>query len=160
MTKQTGKPDAGRAIKPSNDTSRIASSLAFPPHNLTSHRVRTGVALDPGRQSVSATVVEAAIRDRALRWTFVPSQLLADSAWDMLLELLHAEITERRVSEAILCKAAGVPAGVGRRWINALVDRGLCTRSADGGHSEMLELSMRGSEAMRGYFAELAMRLE
>ena len=104
--------------------------------------------------------MEAAIQDRALRWTFVPAQLLTDSAWDMLLELLHAEITERRVSEWILCKAAGVPAGVGQRWIDALVERGLCTRGADGGHSDRLELSMRGSEAMRGYFTELAMRSE
>lgn len=113
-----------------------------------------------GGQPLSVSVVEAAIRERALRWTFVPAELLTDSAWDMLLELIHAEITTRRITSSILCKSAGVPASVGRRWIDHLIAKDLCTRSIDAGDSDTVELTMRGSEAMRGYFSELAVRPE
>jgi len=160
MTKQSGVPDAGRALKPSHDTTRIASSLAFPPLTQNCPQIETRDASQLGGQRLSAAVVEAAIHQRALRWTFVPAQLLTDTAWDMLLELLHAEITERRVTSSILCKAAGVPASVGRRWIDALLAQGLCTRGVDAGDSDTVELTTPGSEAMRGYFSELAMRRE
>ena len=150
MTKQSGDPDAGRPLKPSNDTIRIATSLAFP----------SGTRSEPGFASgsygpLTATVVEAAIRERALRLTFVPAQLLTDPAWGMLLELLHAEITERRVTSSILCKAAGVQASAGRRWIDALVATGMCTRGGDDRHPDTVELSLQGTQAMHGYFAEL-----
>lgn len=160
MTKQSGNPDAERALNLSNDTARIASSLAFPPHSPIPAHLGTEVAPGLGGQPLSATVVEAAIRERALRWTFFPAELLTDSAWAMLLELLHAEITERRANSSILCKAAGVPASVGRRWIDALVAMDLCTRRCDAGDLEAVELTVRGSEAMRAYFSELAMRSE
>ena len=160
MTKQSGVPDSGRVLKPSNDTTRVARSLAFPPGTPNSPALETGVASELGSQPLSAAVVESAIHERALRWTFVPAQLLTDSAWDMLLELIHSEITKRRVTSSILCKAAGVPASVGRRWIDALAAKGLCTRRDDAGDPDAVELTMRGSEAMRGYFSELANRSE
>lgn len=159
MTKQSGNPDAGRALKPSNDTARIANSLALPSARVFSHR-ETGDATASGEQLLSAKVVEAAIREQTLRWTYVPAQLLADCAWPMLLELLHSEITERQVTPSVLCKAAGVSAAAGRRWIDALVRKGLCARGGDGGDSDTVELSTQGSQAMRGYFAELLMRRE
>jgi len=158
MTKQSGVPDAGRVLKPSNDTTRIARSLAFPPR--ASPDLETEVASELGRQPLSAAVVEAAIRERALRMTYVPAQLLTDSAWSMLLELIHAEISKRRISSSILCKAAGVQASVGRRWIDELVAKGLCKRGNQAGDPDTVELTMRGSEAMRGYFSELAIRPE
>lgn len=158
MTKQSGVPDAGRVLKPSDDTTRIARSLAF--SQCISPDLETGVALELGGEPLSAAVVEAAIRERALRWSFVPAQLLTDSAWAMLLELIHAEITKRRITSSILCKAAGVPASVGRRWIDELVAKGLCTRRDKAGYPDTVKLTTRGSEAMRGYFSELAMRPE
>ena len=153
MTKQSGVRGGGQVLKPSNDTTRIARSLAFPPRT----PVSPGIASEFGEQALSATVVESAIRERALRWVFVPAELLTDFAWDILLELLHAEITSRRATSSILCKAAGVPASVGERWIDHLIAKGLCTRRADAGDPDTVELTMRGSEAMRGYFSELDM---
>ena len=157
MTKQSGVPDAERALKASNDTTRIATSLASPPRTPSRH-VEPGIASDRDGPPLSAAVVEIAIRERALRWTLVSAQLLTDSAWDMLLELLHAEITERCVTSSILWKAAGVPSSTGRRWIDALVAEGLCKRATDADDRETIELSRQGSEAMRRYFAEVAAR--
>ena len=155
MTRESEKPEAERALNPSNDTNRIATSLVFPQNT---HR--TGAASSSGGQRLSAKVVEAAIGEQALRWTYVPAQLLADYAWPMLLELLHAEITDRRVTSSVLCKAAGVSAAAGRRWIDALVEKGLCTAGGDARGSDTVELSLQGSQALRSYFAKLAMRRE
>lgn len=151
MTKQSGVPDAGHVLKPSNDTTRIASSLASP-----RTPVSPGIASELGGQPLSAKVVEAAIRERALRWSFIPAELQTDFAWDMLLELLHAEITNRRATSSILCKAAGVPASVGRRWIDHLIAKDLCVLRVDARDADTVELTVRGSEAMRAYFSELA----
>jgi hypothetical protein len=155
MTKYSGVPRAGRPLKPSNDTLRIATSLgrrldAPPPRR----EAETLSDLVP----VSAATVEAIIRRRALRATHIPGDLLAEAAWDMLLELMHAELSERRVTASILCKAAGVSTAVGRRWIDVLLSKGLCTRTAgaDDPDESFVQLSYEGGKAMRGYFSDLA----
>ena len=152
MTKQTGVPDSGQPLEPSNDTIRIATALG-------SHPDRSLPGLEAVARSsskpVSAASVEALIRQRALRSMYVPGKVLAEPAWDMLLELLHAELTERSVVASILCKAAGISNATGLRWIDVLVSQGLCIRTT-GPSTVCIQLSEHGSEAMRGYFAELA----
>ena len=155
MTKHSGVPGPGRPLKPSNHTLRITTALG-PRHDAP--------PLTPISHSgpVSAATVEAIIRQRALRATHLPGELLADAAWDMLLELMHAELGERRVTASILCKAAAVSTSVGLRWIDVLLSKGLCTRTArtDDPDESFVQLSDEGSKAMRGYFTDLAERSE
>jgi DNA-binding MarR family transcriptional regulator len=101
--------------------------------------------------------VEAFIQQRALRFAYLPSELLCEPAWDMLLELFHAELSSRRLVEPILCKAARVSTSSGSRWIDALVEENLCIRSIDPSNTAavFVKLSAEGFEAMRSYFAEL-----
>ena len=150
MTKHSGFRHLGQPLKPSNNTVRIATSL--------------GSACDleassaAGAGSLSAGMVEAIIQERELRANYVPGELLTEPAWDMLLELLHAELVERDVTAAVLCKAARVSLSVGLRWIEVLVSKGLCTCTnlITNPDRTVVELSERGSEAMRGYLAEVA----
>jgi hypothetical protein len=159
MTKHSGVPGPGRPLQPSNDTLRISTALG-PRHDGPPLRPEQETLSDVG--PVSAAAVEAIIRRRALRETHIPGELLADAGWDMLLELMHAELGERRVTVSILCKAAGVSTSVGRRWIDVLISKGLCTRTvgADDPDENFVQLSDEGSKAMRGYFTDLAQHSE
>ena len=150
MTKQSGKPDPERSLSPSNDTSRIAAGL----RSLEGDRgVPSSAAPIPA--SLSAAAVEAVIEARAKRSAHLPFELFGDPAWDMLLELMHAEITHRRITLPILCKAAGVQPGTGRRWVEALARKGLCTELDYDPEHGTISLSDSGSRAMRAYFGAL-----
>ena len=158
MTKQSGVPEPGRVLEPSNDTTRIATAL-----RLLAGRSPPAFAGPPNATHswppLSAAVVEAVISARALRSAYVPAELLSDPAWDMLLELLHAEITKRRVTTSILSKAAGIRTSAGLRWIETLIMMGLCAWSKSPDHG-FVQLTDQGSGAVRAYFAKLQDSLE
>lgn len=80
---------------------------------------------------VSAVQVRDLLRARRLRADFLPGDLFADPAWDMLLDLLAARLEHARVSVSSLCIAAAVPPTTALRWIRTLTDKGLVERQAD-----------------------------
>src|SRR5690349_17453060 len=96
MTKQTRVSKIRVPLSCSSATSRIASGLlAWPgPEPACSDDPASGQ--DDAADSVLLEAVEAAIRARALRPEHVPSELLLDPAWDMLLELFRAEVSGRQ----------------------------------------------------------------
>jgi DNA-binding MarR family transcriptional regulator len=141
----------------SDDVSRIASTLA---------RLSTGPAappltavkpLDAEAPSVSAETIRAIIRARRLRGRYFQEELFADPAWDMLLDLLQAEISHLRVPVSSLCIAAAVPATTALRWLKTMVQQGLFIRRADplDGRRVFVELAPAASQALRNYFAEV-----
>ena len=106
---------------------------------------------------VSLDTVRQVIRARRLRARFFDEELFADPAWDMLLDLLQAEIAQHRVPVSSLCIAAAVPATTALRWIKTMTDVGLFKRRADphDGRRIFVELSAGASDAMRRYFGEV-----
>jgi len=114
--------------------------------------------LPPGEiPSLSADTVANVIRARRLRSRFFSEELFADPAWDMLLDLLQAEIRHHRVPVSSLCIAAAVPATTALRWLKTLVSQGLFIRRADphDGRRVFVELAADASIAMRRYFGEV-----
>ena len=97
------------------------------------------------------------IRARRLRARFFDEELFADPAWDMLLDLLQAEIAQHRVPVSSLCIAAAVPATTALRWIKTMTDNGLFVRRADphDGRRVFIELAPDTSLSLRRYFAEV-----
>ena len=97
------------------------------------------------------------IRARRLRARYFDEELFADPAWDMLLDLLQAEIAQHRVPVSSLCIAAAVPATTALRWIKTMTDSGLFNRRADphDGRRVFIELAPEASAGMRCYFAEV-----
>jgi DNA-binding MarR family transcriptional regulator len=91
------------------------------------------------------------------RTSYLPGELFSDPAWGMLLELLQAEVQDRRVSLSRLCKVSGVSSSVAVRWLKALEYRGFAIRRTDPQHPnvEFVELSRKGSSALRRYFHEV-----
>jgi DNA-binding MarR family transcriptional regulator len=99
------------------------------------------------------------IRARRLRATYLPADLFADPAWDMLLDLLQAEIVQHRVPVSSLCIAAAVPATTALRWIKSMTDRGLLVRRDDphDGRRVFIEMAPATSAGLRRYFQEAGM---
>ena len=118
-------------------------------------------AIEPVHQgdapAVSPETVRSVIRARRLRARYFAEDLFADPAWDMLLDLLQAEIAHLRVPVSSLCIAAAVPATTALRWLKTMVTKGLFVRRADphDGRRVFVELAPETSRALRNYFAEL-----
>ena len=75
--------------------------------------------------------------------------MFADPAWDMLLDLLQAEIAQLRVPVSSLCIAAAVPATTALRWLKTMTDQGIFRRRADphDGRRVFVELSPEASQS-------------
>ncbi len=148
--------NAARLRQLSDEVSRIASTLA---------RLSTG----PGTQrrpapqpetavpEVSIEDVRSVIRARRLRGRYFPEHLFGDPAWDMLLDLLQAELAQLRVPVSSLCIAAAVPATTALRWLKSMTEEGIFVRRADphDGRRVFVELAPETSIALRRYFAEV-----
>jgi hypothetical protein len=148
---------AARLRQLSDEVSRIASTLA----RLSSGPSAPPPVMEPPTRAdlpdVSANTVRSIIRARRLRGRFFPEELFADPAWDMLLDLLQAEIAHLRVPVSSLCIAAAVPATTALRWLKTMVANGLFIRRADphDGRRVFVELSPEASRALHRYFAEV-----
>jgi len=148
---------AERLRQLSDEVSRIASTLArLSTEPGVPQRIPAAVT-DAEVPPVSADTVRSVIRARRLRSRFFEEDLFADPAWDMLLDLLQAEIAQLRVPVSSLCIAAAVPATTALRWLKTMTDKGIFVRRADphDGRRVFVELSRDASVAMRRYFAEL-----
>jgi len=151
------EPSAVRLRQLSDEVSRIAATLArlsVGPTGATVEKPEPATGEAPG---VSLDTIRQVIRARRLRARFFDEELFADPAWDMLLDLLQAEIAQHRVPVSSLCIAAAVPATTALRWIKTMTDVGLFKRRADphDGRRIFVELSAEASQAMRRYFGEV-----
>jgi hypothetical protein len=149
--------NAARLRQLSEEVSRIATTLA---------RLSTGPQANARRMEpmpaaelpqVSVESVRSVIRARRLRGRYFPEDLFADPAWDMMLDLLQAEISHLRVPVSSLCIAAAVPATTALRWLKTLVQEGLFVRRADphDGRRVFVELAPQASQALRRFFADV-----
>src|SRR5689334_15784987 len=73
---------------------------------------------------VPLDVLKTIIRFRHKRNHHWPDELFFDPAWDMMLDLLRAEVTCERVSVTSVCLASGVPQSTALRWLRKLVQNG------------------------------------
>ena len=147
----------GHLLALSDEVSRLATTLA---------RLSTeaGVATSDEQHNAAADAkivasdVGAFIRARRLRSRFFEDELFADPAWDMMLELFHAELSQRRVAVSSLCIAAAVPATTALRWLKLMTNKGLFVRRDDpfDGRRIYVELAPDVSRTLRAYFAKVA----
>jgi DNA-binding MarR family transcriptional regulator len=104
-----------------------------------------------------ARLVHRIIRQRRMRDRFFDSELFADPAWDILLDLTAARAEHRRVSVTSLCIAAAVPATTALRWIAQMTDMRILVREQDEDDRRraFVALSDAAAEAVARYFEEL-----
>ena len=134
-----GSEHNGLLRSPANDFG------AFPPPNFEEAA--------PG--PIDAQQVRALLRARRLRDHIFSSELFADPAWDIMLDLMAAHLEGAQVSVSSLCIAAAVPPTTALRWIRQLTDRGLLVRKADPGDGRrvFIALSDEGMKAVHHWFA-------
>jgi len=149
--------NADRLRQLSDEVSRIASTLARLSAGPGSAPRPTQTLPGADIPLVSADSIRSVIRARRLRARYFSEDLFADPAWDMLLDLLQAEIAQLRVPVSSLCIAAAVPATTALRWLKTMVGNGLFIRRADphDGRRVFVELAPEASEALRRYFGEV-----
>ena len=150
-------PGAERLRQLSDEVSRIAATLARLSNVPATPEIDLRKPVEDDLPDVPVETVRSVIRARRLRARFFPEDLFADPAWDMLLDLLQAEIAQLRVPVSSLCIAAAVPATTALRWLKSMTDKGIFVRRADphDGRRVFVELSRDASAAMRRYFAEV-----
>jgi DNA-binding MarR family transcriptional regulator len=149
--------NAERLRQLSEEVNRIASTLA----RLSAGPAPAPRLVEPTAAAdippLSSEIVRNVIRARRLRARYFAPDMFADPAWDMLLDLLQAEIAQLRVPVSSLCIAAAVPATTALRWLKTMVSQGLFVRRADphDGRRVFVELAPETSNALRRYFAEI-----
>ncbi|HWC55362.1 MAG TPA: MarR family winged helix-turn-helix transcriptional regulator [Sphingomicrobium sp.] len=149
--------NAARLRQLSDEVNRIAATLARISASPPVAPLPPTPAAETNVPEVSAETVRSVIRARRLRTRYFADHLFADPAWDMLLDLLQAEIGQLRVPVSSLCIAAAVPATTALRWLKTMVDEGIFVRRADphDGRRVFVELAPETSAALRRYFAEV-----
>ena len=137
----------------SEEVSRLAATLA----RLAMAAGEAQSGADATQPEIAGEAISSVIRARRRREHHLPRDIFADPAWDMMLDLLEAEVRQRRVTVSSLCIAAAVPSTTALRWLKTLVDRGLLIRRADPTDLRRvyIELSPATSIALRRYFAQL-----
>lgn len=157
MKEETPDPNAKLLLQLSEEVRRIAGSLA---------QLSIGAGAAPPEHypfsnendlDVRPERVNWLIKARRARGRYLTPELFADPAWDILLDLLRAEIEHERISVSSACIAAAVPATTGLRWLNALEQRGLVVRHRDlhDARRSYVTLSSGTSLALRRYFVEV-----
>lgn len=102
-------------------------------------------------------LISSFIRVRRARTYYLPREIFADPAWDMLLGLLEAEVQGRQVSLEDICSMSGTSASSALRWLKVLESSELTRRRSDPEtmDSDILELSPKGRFALRRYFYDI-----
>jgi DNA-binding MarR family transcriptional regulator len=107
------------------------------------------------QSAVTMADVRAIIRLRRMRDRFFRSDLFADPAWDMLLDLMAARLERMQVAVSSLCIAAAVPPTTALRWIKTMTENGMFVRVADpeDGRRVFIELSDGAASGMAAYLS-------
>jgi DNA-binding response OmpR family regulator len=105
-------------------------------------------------KEISATL-RSIIASRSLRNRFFPSQMFADPAWDILLDLTRAKLDGQQVSVSSVCIAASVPMSTALRWVRQMTEAGLLRRWTDpkDRRRDLIALTDTTAAHMRDYLA-------
>ncbi|WP_243444702.1 winged helix DNA-binding protein [Sphingosinicella humi] len=137
----------------SEEVGRIADRLASLSEQAAAAEMLVRSTTAEGEEEITVDRIRAIIRARRLRDQYFHSDLFADPAWDMLLDLFAARLAQERVAVSSLCIAAAVPPTTALRWIKGLCEHGLFERSADpeDGRRVFIGLSDEAAAAMEAY---------
>lgn len=157
MKEDPPEPKAGRLLELSDEVSRIAGSLTQLSIGLRASLQQGYPYSNSNEPHVLLKWVNWLISARRKRASYIAPELFGEPAWEILLELLRAELAYERISVSNACSIAGTSQSTGCRWLNALEHHGLILRQGDerdaGG--TFVALSPDTSNALRRYFVEV-----
>jgi DNA-binding MarR family transcriptional regulator len=152
-------PDHDRVLRLRDEVIRIAASLAQLASDLSpfrQDRPANSNDLDVPPE-VPRERVNRLIAARSKRSRYLSPELFGEPAWDILLDLLRAELAGEPISISSACIAADIPASTGLRWLKVLEQKGLVARQYDprDARRTFVVLTSQASVAMRRYFLEV-----
>jgi DNA-binding MarR family transcriptional regulator len=117
-------------------------------------------AKEPAEQFVLMSLVQEILRSRRRREKIFGGELFGEPAWDILLEVYCAELTQQKLSVSDACYASAVPHTTALRWVAKLEHDGWLRRMNDpfDGRRTWLLLTNDGSDKMRDFLVGLAIR--
>lgn len=121
---------ARRGTSDGSDMSHFSQQLARLVSVLEGRTLEPKSDAELSDKEISATL-RGIIGSRALRGRYFPSQIFADPAWDILLDLTRAKLDGQQVSVSSVCIAASVPMSTALRWVKQMTEAGLLRRWTD-----------------------------
>lgn len=97
--------------------------------------------LEPSRADL-AGAARRYLRSRRQREAAFPSDLFADPAWDVLLDLFACGAEGKPVTVTDACIAANVPSSTALRWLSKIESCGLVTRRLDPADRRRIHLEL------------------
>ena len=143
------KPEFGRTHTDSIEQATLSAALR------RAAKQNYGDLVEEADPATNIVVVKRYIRQRDLRAKIFPPGLLADPAWDILVDLYAATAEGAQVSVSSACIAARVPATTALRWVGKLCEEGMINRHSDplDGRRHFLTLTPVAVEALNRWFA-------
>lgn len=140
----------------SDGTARTMQALSIEARRIAERLALLALAsaeVPPTVRGIDAALVRRIIKLRRDRDRFLPAELLADPAWDILLDLTAARLEGKAVPVSSLCIAAAVPTTTALRWIRSLTEAGLLQRRLDrhDARRSHVELAEPAADAMLAY---------
>jgi DNA-binding MarR family transcriptional regulator len=116
----------------------------------------------PLYDTAAAQLLRFLRRTRARRSEFFSGDLFSDPAWDILLYLYEAEITQQRRSLRDVSFQTGVPQTTVLRWLETLEGQGFICRTPDpsDGRRVFISLTDEALARMDGLFVVIDDELE
>jgi DNA-binding MarR family transcriptional regulator len=160
--------DSERLRRLADEVSRIARTLSKLSSTVPAHTEQrsgvndmiSGFSAEPDFAAMLDEAPDAAqlrmiLRLRRLREQYFATDLFADPAWDMLLDLMAARVERVQVAVSSLCIAAAVPPTTALRWIKTMTDQGLFERVADpdDGRRIFIQLSQSAAAGISRYLS-------
>lgn len=108
----------------------------------------------PSNDPVTEQEIRSIIKQRRNRDHFFGAEMFADPAWDILLHLYAAYLSQHRMSVGALCDGAAVPPTTALRWLAQLEEKGFIERRQDpiDGRRYFVSLTVTARESMESYF--------
>lgn len=108
-----------------------------------------------------AVVARRLIQRRRLRDSILGPTLLAEPGWDILLELMLAELKGTQLSKSVIGFEAAIPTTTALRWIQRLEEEGLVEHSRDprDRRRSFVRLTSQGSVQMQRFLSMIATSL-
>ena len=100
-------------------------------------------------------------RARLERDEYIPSEILGEPGWSLLLDLFIAHHEQRLVNSSGACFGAGLPQTTGLRWLDKLDIAGLIVRHPHPRDTRfvMIELSPEGVRRMTAVLSRMVSRI-
>ena len=119
---------AERLLQLSDDVARIAGSLAQLSLELGAPPRQSPPDTGSNEAAILLETVSWLVKARRNRASYLPAELFAEPAWDILLNLFQCDLAHEQVAVASACDAAAAPASTALRWLRTLEQQGLVLR--------------------------------